>query len=339
MTILLLTSACNQSPSNESSTGTPAGPAAVEGPTPTIEITEENYAHAETARNFRNWVQRGADTQLFHVRNLPPRGRAAAVVQMNEDTLYSAAIVEAIDANVQFAIPDVDVYMSVQVVNEGGHGQHYVVGAGDYDLPIETDFAFLIFRTGTEKGLDASRQAQDRIDTNILNFGSYEPPNYDFDRVEEWTSRLTAETQGKPFAYTLPRTSADITDVHQWNLENAAGWGGSSPEVGVSNFYASSVLLSADECLSTTFEDPESRYFTSITAYNSDRYLIDGVRNINSHHWDTNNDGTITVSFNCGDDAPNNIDTNDQDFTFLMRYYGVTQKVVDGEITPELTAQ
>ena len=46
-------------------------------------------------------------------------------------------------------------------------------------------------------------------------------------------------------------------------------------------------------------------------------------------------DGTITVSFNCGDDAPNNIDTLGTDFSFTMRYYGVSQAVVDGEIAPE----
>lgn len=304
-----------------------------------LTVTDENYAHAETARNFRNWVGLGADQKLVHMRELPPRGTAAPTVQMNDDTLYSIAIVEAVDGKVRFSIPEVDVYMAVQAVTEGGHGQHYVVEAGDYELPVETPFAFLIYRTGTEKGLDASRQAQDQIDSGPLNFGKYVLPNYDFDEVEEWTSRLTAETQGKAFSYTFPRTSAEITNRHQWNLENANGWGGSSPEVGVANIYTNSTFLSADECLSTTFDDPKSTYFTSVTAYDKDRYLIDGVRNVNSHRWDTNDDGTVTVSFNCGDDAPNNIDTNDQDFSFTMRYYGVSQTVVDGDIAPETTVE
>ncbi len=222
-------------------------------------------------------MQFGADKELFHMRDLPPRGRAAPTVQMNDDTLYSSAIVETVDGNVRFSIPDVDVYMAVQVVTEGGHGQHYVVEAGDYELPVETRFAFLIIRTGAEKGMEAARQAQDMINTDILNFGDYELPNYDFDEVESWTARLTAEAQGQPLTYTFPRTSAEVTDLHQWNLENANGWGGSSPEVGVANMYTNSVFSNADECLSTTFEDPESKYFTSITAYGPERYLIDSV--------------------------------------------------------------
>ncbi len=338
---LTLGVACSpgEPPAPDGSADVPAATMSTDMPAESITVTDKNYAHAETARNFRNAVALEADTKLAHFRDLPPRGRAAPTVQMNEDTLYSATLVEAVNGNVQFSIPEVDVYMAVQVVTEGGHGQHYVVGAGEYDLPVETGFAYLIYRTGTEKGLDASRQAQDKINVDRFNFGTYVLPNYDFEEVEAWTSRLTAETQGKPFVYTFPRTSADITDLHQWNLENANGWGGSSPEVGVANLYTNSIFLSASKCLSTTFEDPESRYFTSITAYDKSRYLIDGVRNVNSHSWTPNADGTITVSFNCGEDAPNNIDTNGQDFSFTMRYYGVSQKVIDGAIAPEKSVQ
>ena len=48
-------------------------------------------------------------------------------------------------------------------------------------------------------------------------------------------------------------------------------------------------------------------------------------------------DGTITVSFNCGDNALNNIDTRGQKFSFTMRYYGVSQEVIDGKIDPTVT--
>jgi len=305
----------------------------------TIKVTDENYAHAETARNFRNWSKLGANKQIAHMRQLPPRGKEAPTVQMNDDTLYSVVIAENIDGHIRFTVPKVDVYMAVQVVTEGGHGQHYVVDSGDYNVPVETDFALLIYRTGMEKGIDAARSAQDKIKDDMFKFGTYEIQNYDYEEVEKWTARLTAETQGKPFEYTFPRTSKDITDRHQWNLENANGWGGSSPEVNVANKYTNSIMLSSDKCLTTTFDDPESKYFTSITAYDKARYLIEGVKNVNSHSWVKNEDGTITVSFNCGENTPNNIDTKGQDFSFTMRYYGVSQRVFDGEISPEKTVK
>lgn len=305
----------------------------------TIKVSEANFAHAETARNYKNWAALGANKNIVHMRQLPPRGKAAPTVQMNDDTFYSIVITEAVDGRVQFSIPESDVYLAVQVVTEGGHGQHYVVDPGEYDLAVETDFAFLIYRTGLEKGFEAAHIAQDKINTDKLKLGTYKIANYDFEEVEAWTARLTKETSGSVFVYTFPRTSKDITDRHQWNLENANGWGGSSPEVNVANLYTNSVILDGNKSYTTTFEDPESKYFTSITAYDESRYLIDSVEHVSSHTWTKNEDGTITVSFNGGENAINNIDTRGQDFSFTMRYYGASQKVMDGKITPEKTVE
>ena len=305
----------------------------------TIAVTEENYAHAETSRNYRNWFRLGANDSIVHMRQLPPRGKKAPTVQMNDDTFYSVVITEAVDGKVQFSIPETDVYMAVQVVTEGGHGQHYVVEDGDYDLPVESDFAFLIYRTGLESGFDAAHKAQDKIQTDMINFGTYQIANYDFEEVEEWTKRLTAETAGSFFKYTFPRTSGEITDRHQWNLENANGWGGASPEVNVANKYTNSVRLDGSKSYTVTFDNPESRFFTSVTAYDTERYLMEGVNNINSYTWVENEDGTITINFNGGEDAINNIDTLGEDFSFTMRYYGVSQRVMDGEIAPEQNVQ
>jgi len=109
--------------------------------------------------------------------------------------------------------------------------------------------------------------------------------------------------------------------------------------VNVANKYTNSTVLSGKKCMTTTFEDPQSKYFTSITAYDKDRNLMEGVKNVNSYRWKKSKDGTITVSFNCGKGAINNIDTKGRDFSFTMRYYGVSQKVLDGKIAPEKTVK
>merc|ERR1711943_104329 len=103
----------------------------------------------------------------------------------------------------------------------------------------------------------------------MMTFGTYQIANFDFDEVEEWTARLTAEVvnSGEVFRYTFPKNSKEIDDVHQWNLENANGWGGSSPDVNVSNMYVNSQSLQGNKAYSITFPDPQSRFFTSFTAY------------------------------------------------------------------------
>jgi hypothetical protein len=306
----------------------------------TIAVTEQNFAHAETARNFRNWAAQGATEKFVKMPGLPPRGKAAPTVQMNDDTLYGIAIVEQSEGEVTFSIPETENYMAVQVVTEGGHGQHYVVEDGTYSLPVETNFAMLIYRSGTEKGIDHAKASLAAVNVQDMNLASsYEIQPYDYDEVEVWVRRYTEEVNNmESFTYTFPRTSDQVTDLHQWNLENAAGWGGASPEPFVGNKYANSPQMQASICYATTFNDPENRFFTSITAYDSDKYLMEGVRNVNSHTWDTNPDGTITVSFNCGDGASNNIDTKGNDFTFTTRHYGVNPRIMDSETDPIISA-
>ena len=306
----------------------------------TIAVTAENFSHAETARNYRNWAAQGANKGFVIMPGLPPRGKAAATVQMNDDTLYGAAIVEAVDGKVTFSIPDTDNYLAVQVVTERGHGQQYVVEDGDYNLPVESQYAFLIYRSGTENGIDAAKANLGKVDVTDLNFAtSYQVQPYDYDEVEKWVKRYTQEVNSMDnFTYTFPRTSKDVTDLHQWNLENAAGWGGASPEAFVGNKYANSTKMKAGTCYTSTFDDPENKFFTSITAYDNDKYLMEDVRSISSHTWDKNSDGTITASFNCGENAPNNIDTQGNDFTFTSRHYGVNPKVINSSEDPIISA-
>jgi len=300
-----------------------------------IAITEENFAAAETAKNFRNWASRGANKGVAHMRQLPPRGKAAPTIQMNDDTLYSAVITEADEqGQITFTIPETDVYMAVQVVNEGGHGQHYIVTDGQHTVDVDSRHAFLIYRSGMEKGIESARSAQKLIPEDTFIFGTYDIKPYDYDELEQWVERYREETRDYVLDYTFPSSARDITDRHQWNLENANGWGGAPPIVGVANKYTNSVFIDGGTCYQTTFEDPKSVYFTSVTAYDNDRYLIEGAGNVNSHSWTVNDDGTITVSFNCGENAVNNIDTQGQRFSFTMRYYGVSQAVVDGKISP-----
>ena len=335
--VLMVLSGCA-----EERTPVPANddPAAPDASTPSfIKLTEDNFSEAETAKNFRNWASRGANEGITHMRQLPPRGDAAPTIQMNDDTLYSVVITEARNGDVTFTIPPSDVYMAVQVVNEGGHGEHYIVEDGTHTVDVASKHAFLIYRTGLEKGMDHAFTVQDTIPDDSFVFGTYETKLFDYDEVQEWVERYREETRDYVLQYTFPRSAAEITDLHQWNLENANGWGGAPPVVNVSNKYSNSVFMDGNSCYTTTFEDPKSVYFTSVTAYDNGRYLIEGVQNVNSNSWTLNDDGTITISFNCGGEAINNIDTKGERFSFTMRYYGVSQQVVDGEISPETTVQ
>jgi len=300
-----------------------------------LKITDENYAHAETAKNYRNWMAKGANEGISHLRILAPRGEKAPTVQMNHDCLYSVAITKVVDGKISFEIPeDVLVYTSVQVIDQYGHGQHYIVTKGkhtvDFDISDGTTHAFLIWRSGLEKGTDVAKANQNKLTTWGLVSGDYKVPNYDFDAVDAKTAELRSEVTGKAFYYTFPRNEKAVTDRHQWNLECALGWGGASPIANEANLYSNSKMYDGKKSYSTTFMNPQSVYFSSITVYDAQRYLFEDedIKHVNSNTWVVNSDNTVTISFNCGADAINNIDTKGQDYTFTLRYYGVTDQVI-----------
>lgn len=300
-----------------------------------LNVTDENYGHAETAKNYRNWMIKGANEGLAHLRIKAPRGEKAPTVQMNHDCLYSVAITKVVDGKVSFEIPeDVLVYTSVQVIDQYGHGQHYIVKKGkhtvDFDTSDGTTHAFLIFRSGLEKGIEVARENQNKLTAWGLVSGDFKVPNYNFDEVDAKTDELRSEMVGKAFYYTFPRNEKEVTDRHQWNLECALGWGGASPIANEANLYTNSKMYEGSKSYSTTFMNPQSVYFTSITVYDARRYLFEDedITNINSNSWEVNSDNTVTISFNCGEGAKNNIDTKGQDYTYTVRYYGVTESVI-----------
>jgi len=313
----------------------------------TLTISDANFAHAETARMYRNWIAKGkANQQFAMLPTLPPRGNKAPTVQMNDDTLYGVAIIDVVDGKVTFDIPETNNYFSVQVVTENGHGEYLIVEDGVHTLPVtDTETAFLIYRSGVEIGANKKEGVANalvqlkKVDTAKFDFATgFTLPNYNFTEVEAEVNKRKAVVdqvvaRDGVFTYTFPRTPAEVTDLTQWNLENAAGWGGASPVVLEGNKYVNSPFIDGDSCKTTTFEDPKNRFFTSVTAYDSEKYLIEGAVAINSYSWEVNADNTVTVSFNCGDEAINNIDTSayGKDFTITTRHYGATQKVIDSK--------
>lgn len=304
----------------------------------TIPVTMENYNQAVAAKYMGNWDKRDADKAIVHLPVLVPAGNKAPVVRMNQDSLYSAAIVRA-DENgmVHVGIDEgASVYVSVHVLDENSSSPAYFVGAGDHSVKIDTEYAFVIFRAGVEDKSDLSgaRAAQKlfHVDYSATVGHEYVAPNYDVAQRDALTEKLKADflESGKDFVYVGGLDhNEDPLHIAQ---SNAQGWGGMPVELGVSNVYRNTRQFRGDVCQAVTFEEPDNKYFTSITLYDETGYMIDSSRfSINSYEWDKNEDGTVTVSFNCGDGAINNLTTNGQDFNYSVRNYGVSQRVIDDE--------
>jgi len=304
----------------------------------TIPVTMDNYNQAVAAKYMGNWDKRGADKAIVHLPILVPAGNKAPVVRMNQDSLYSSAIVRA-DENgmVHVSIDEgAKVYTSVHVLDENSASPAYFVGAGKYSVKVDTEYAFIIFRAGVEDKNDLSdalaAQQLFRADYSAAVGHDYIAPSYDVAQRNVLTEKLKAGflKSGNDFVYVGGKDHDE--DPVRIAQSNAQGWGGMPVELGVSNIYRNTKQFDGGVCQTVTFEEPDNKYFTSITLYDETGYMIDSSRfSINSYEWDKNSDGTVTVNFNCGDDAINNLTTNGQAFNYTVRNYGVTQRVADDE--------
>ncbi|MEM7463101.1 MAG: hypothetical protein AAF362_10515 [Pseudomonadota bacterium] len=307
----------------------------------TIPVTAKNFAQAETAWNFNNWANKGADKDLLHLRQVSPVGSEAPTVRMNWDTLYSIRIVKVTDdGKFSIILPETDLYVSAQVMDENGYSPYFLVEKGrELELPITTDYALIIFRTELkdrtdEQSLKEVHSVQNQIVVSgMMNDSTYLSPDFDQQQLEQLRATYKEEFLNAGIDYTYAKGPGEA-DQHILDLSHAAGWGGYPPELGVSNAYSSSKALSGDRCQAVTFEDPENKFFTSFTLYDTDGYLMDGPTHINSNMWKPNENGTITLHFNCGDDAINNLSSGGQPFNYSIRNYGVSRGVLDGKFRP-----
>jgi hypothetical protein len=307
----------------------------------TIPVTGENFARAESAFNYANWAKLGADKAIFHYREPAPTGDKAPTVRMNWDTLYSCRIVKVSDDKTfTVHLPEGELYVSAHVVDENGFAPYYIIEKGkDLELKVDTDYAWVLFRTEildrtSEESLKKSHATQDKIKVmGMMKDSTYTMPNYDLEQLEALRNEYKEEWL-KAGGVARYAKGPGRVDQHTLNLSHAAGWGGMEPELNVSNAYFTSETMSGDVPRSITFEDPKNKFFTSFTLYDEDGWLMEGATHINSKMWKPNPDGTITIHFNAGKDAINNLSSGGKPFNYAVRNYGVSQNVFDGKFKP-----
>ena len=204
-----------------------------------IPVTAENYHKAEAAANFDKWAKLGSDQKLFHYRDVSPTGPSAPTVRMNWDTLYSCRIVKVSDDHAfEIELPETDIYVAAQVIDEDGFSPYYIVDRGvKKTCTVNTDYAWVLFRTGvpdrkSKTALEAAHKVQDQIEiTGMMEDSTYVAPNYDQESFLALRAKYTQEFLDSGSDFTYAKKAGDV-DQHTLDLSHAAGWGGVSAGVG-----------------------------------------------------------------------------------------------------------
>jgi len=292
---------------------------------PTV-VTQENFPQAYTNMRIGALLKiTGGVNKFFAMPVASSNPKMQFVVRMNRDTFYSISVIDMSSDNVYVTVPKTDKYVTVQVIDENHETQPMIYGSGRHKISAKTDYAFVAVRT-----LDDSIR-----DDLIIEAGSAKPF-----KVQEWDmpsfqsldkAGNLAFNDGYNQSKAFGNTESGQTAYMKY-LGAAAGWGGAMVE---DNIYQTSRFFPNNGCYEATFVNPESKYFWSVTVYNSDGRLFNDIANISSETDPVQNeDGTYTLRFGCTGQQ-NNIPivegNTTGNFNVLMRHYGPSEQVSNDE--------
>ncbi len=302
--------------------------------------TTENYAVYETARQYVKVQENVGVNNFEHKRVLTPTNQQP-VVRMNRDTYYSMAVVN-VSEGATVTLPEIPEgkYMSMEVITEDHRIQAMQYGSGTFDLSTHSgDHVYVIVRTDATFTEEEVHAIQDKMSIDAKATAEFMAPQVQkmpFEKIEkelktEMPKLLKRDGAQATFGmFTDPQDeSKELFTKEKYAVGAAIGWGGAQLQ---DNIYEVSGNFPADTCHQATFEDPENQAFWSVTVYNKQGFMFNDVANVSSNTATKNADGTYTVSFGCGDDAPNNIESNNDSgvFNLAFRHYIPSQKVRDG---------
>jgi len=334
--VAIVGTGCNPAESPDASNSGAAPEVSVSTNTVPIIVDRSNYQAAEVARNFTKWAARGANNKLMHMTDVTPSG-PAPTVRMNRDTLYSAAILDTSTGNASITLPDVDLYQSVLMVDTDGYARGFVLEPGTHMIATDTQFVWALVRTGLEKGIEEARHVQALVTVQGMGDATYSATEYDEESLARLTRVLVEESIADDNGDLYYGNYPGQVDETRRLRSTAAGFGGMNG----TNMYKFVEAVENNVCMQSTFSDPNAEEFFSFTLYDTSGFLMDGNTIVNSRDMSANEDGTYTVSINCGDDAINNISapSDIETIGYAWRVYGASEEVENRSWDPIDTMQ
>jgi hypothetical protein len=304
-------------------------------------VTVDNFVRAESDHMIRANMKMGQLTvgKLKHSRQ-PTTPETQAVIRSNQDTLYSAVVLD-LSKPVTVTLPEIGGrYMSAHVINQD-HYMFVETKPGDYQLTeksVGSRFAIVWFRTFADVNDPAdiaeAHRAQDGIAVTGGGPGPFEAPDWNLEDLGIIRKALNdVATLGFETTYAFGRKD-EVRPV-DYLVGAAAGWAGLPSKA---SFYVIGSVDANDGSTphAVTAKDVPVGAFWSITVYNKDGFLESNDLNRNSYNNVTakkNDDSSVTIHFGgCGDGRINCIPIT-PGWSYLIRMYEPRKEILDGSWT------
>ena len=304
-------------------------------------VNVDNFVRAESDTMIRANMKMGGLTvgKLTHSREPTTPGKDA-VIRSNQDTLYSAVVLD-LSKPVTLTLPEIGGrYMSAHVINQD-HYSFVETKPGNYRLTEESvgsRFAIVWIRTFVDvndpKDIAEAHKAQDGISLSGGGQGPFEAPEWNTDQLAVIRKALS-DVAALGFETTYAFGRKDEVRPVDYLIGAAAGWAGLPSKA---SFYVIDSVDANDgrTPYAVTAKDVPVGAFWSITVYNADGFLEPNDLNRNSYNNVTakkNDDGSVTIHFGgCGDGRINCIPIT-QGWNYLIRMYEPRKEILDGSWT------
>ncbi len=301
-------------------------------------VNVTNFVRAETDHMFRtNMKMAGIKVGVLTHLRAPTTPDNQPVIRMNQDTLYSATVLD-LSEPVVITLPDVNGrYQSMHIINQD-HYMFVEAKPGSYELTQEnlgTRFGYVSIRTFINvldpEDLAKAHAAQDAIEARGGGAGPFEAPDWNADQLAVARKALNdLSVLGFSAAYAFGRQE-EVRPV-DYLVGAAAGWGG-LPQSAASYIIDSVAQNDGETPHAVTVKDVPVDAFWSITVYNADGYLEANDRGVNSYNnfsAQPNEDGSYTIHFGgCGDERVNCIPIT-PGWNYAIRMYQPRAEILDG---------
>ena len=292
-----------------------------------IPVTLKNYKVAESDFAFGGTVKLGGANKFAHLPVKEFDLSKQVVVRMNQDTVYSGAVVD-VSKGATITLPETDGrYMSAQITQNDHYVNDVFIGAGTYQIESDTDSDFVMVSVRTAIDLNDPADAekvvalQQAIKLNVKGDKVFKQPNYNMDQLVKLRVKLANEALALDSLNNMQGARGTV-DEHLHLLATAAGWG-LLPDANAR--YIGYVQEGGDGtgCYRANYKIPpfNDPGFFSITMYDSEGWMFNEKAILNKNNITFNEDGSFDANFgDCGNNAKNNLPIT-KGWNFIMRVY------------------
>lgn len=305
------------------------------------QVTDENYALAETQVIFTDYMKRIASASgtngtgvFLHVREASdPHDKT--VVRINVDTRYSMCLL-GLSHDAVLTMPETNGrYQTAWFVTEDHYNPMAITAPGTYTLTekaMGSRYVLMIIRTQVnmkdEADMALVTELQNKLKIEQKDRGEYKVTNqWSMDEILAMRKKYIKIANEKHLSADKMFGKKGTLTQENHNCGVAYGWGGFTPDQAI---YLSYIPENEQPATLTLKDVPVAdNAFWSITVYDKAGYPQGDPYNINSAFATYNNDGSATIHFGGDDKSRANYLEIFPGWTFILRLYLPQQPYFD----------